>query len=109
MKTVQGKVKTLTSELNGLGGFIAVCVAKAPVGVSQAGTATTGPGYLFGLPQTAGTAVAATATTALDLAGSQPPQFRFYALNTSDPDCVTIVNQLASHGPGYLPRLAPQR
>jgi hypothetical protein len=72
-------------------GVEALCIMHEPVGVDQFGDSTNG--YLFGPPQTAPTAVTATAGSALDLApnGELSPQHQFYELNTSQADCVKLA------------------
>jgi hypothetical protein len=86
---LQKQVTSLKNEANAALGIEALCIMHQPVGVDQVGTSTSG--YLFGPPQTAPTAVTATATGALDLA-TGTPQHRLFALNTSEPDCVKLAD-----------------
>lgn len=93
---LQKQVKTAESNANTALGFVLECVAKNPVAVDSVGSST--DGYLFGAPQTAGTANAESATTALNLAATTEtsPQYRMYVVNASDTDCVNAVNSLDS-------------
>jgi hypothetical protein len=91
---LQKQVKTLKTEAEASLGIEELCILHAPVGVSQLGTSTSG--YLFGPPQTSPTASTATATSALNVA-SASPQYRLFALNTGQPDCVTLANEASTH------------
>jgi hypothetical protein len=91
---LQKQVKTLKTEAGAALAIEELCIMHAPVGVSQLGTSSSG--YLFGAPQTAGTASAASATSALNLAPSTP-QYRLFAVNTSQSDCVTLANTASTH------------
>jgi hypothetical protein len=92
---LQKQVKTLKTEAGAALAIEELCIMHAPVGVSQVGTSSSG--YLFGPPQTAmGPTVAASATSALNLAPSSP-QDRLLALNTSQADCVTLANTASTH------------
>src|SRR6478736_956656 len=91
---LQKQLKTLKTEAGAALAIEELCIMHAPVGVSQLGTSSSG--YLFGAPQTAGTAVAASATSALNLAPSSP-QYRLFALNASQADCVTLANTASTH------------
>lgn len=86
---LQKQVKTLKTEAGAALAIEELCIMHAPVGVSQVGTSSSG--YLFGPPQTTPTASTASATSALNLAPSSP-QYRLFALNTSQADCVTLAN-----------------
>jgi len=90
--TLQKQVKTAKNEAEAGLGLITLCIMHKPVGIDQVGTSTSG--YLFGPPQTAPTAVTATAGSALNLAPSTEttPQNKFYALNTSQPACVKLAD-----------------
>jgi hypothetical protein len=90
---LQKQVKTLKTEAGAALAIEELCIMHAPVGVSQLGTSSSG--YLFGPPQTT-TPVAASATSALNLAPSSP-QYRLFALNTSQADCVTLANTASTH------------
>ena len=91
---LQKQVKTLKTEAGAALAIEELCIMHAPVGVSQLGTSSSG--YLFGAPQPAGTALASSATSALNLAPSTP-QYRLFALNTSQSDCVTLANTASTH------------
>jgi hypothetical protein len=91
---LQKQVKTLKTEAGAALAIEELCIMHAPVGVSQLGTSSSG--YLFGAPQTAGTVSAASATSALNLAPSTP-QYRLFAVNTSQSDCVTLANTASTH------------
>jgi hypothetical protein len=91
---LQKQLKTVKTEAEAGLAIEELCILHAPVGVSQLGTSSSG--YLFGTPQAAGTAVAASPTSALNLAPSTP-QYRLFALNTSQPDCVTLANTASTH------------
>jgi hypothetical protein len=89
---LQKQVKTLKTEAGAALAIEGLCIMHAPVGVSQVGTASSG--YLFGPPPSTGTP--AVPTSALNLAPSTP-QYRLFALNTSQADCVTIANTASTH------------
>ena len=91
---LQKQVKTLKTEAGAALAIEELCIMHAPVGVSQLGTSSSG--YLFGAPQTASASVTASATSALNLAPSTP-QYRLFALNTSQSDCVTLANTASTH------------
>lgn len=91
---LQKQVKTLKTEAGVALAIEELCIMHAPVGVSQVGTSSSG--YLFGAPQTASGSVTASATSALNLAPSTP-QYRLFALNTSQADCVTLANTASTH------------
>ena len=92
---LQKQVKTLKTEAGAALAIEELCIMHAPVGVSQLGTSSSG--YLFGPPQTTGGGVVnASATSALNLAPSTP-QYRLFALNTSQSDCVTLANTASTH------------
>lgn len=91
---LQKQVKTLKTEAGAALAIEELCIMHAPVGVSQLGTSSSG--YLFGPPQTTPTASTASATSALNLAPSSP-QYRLFALNTSQADCVTLANTASTH------------
>jgi hypothetical protein len=90
---LQKQVKTLKTEAGAALAIEGLCIMHAPVGVSQLGTSSSG--YLFGPPPTSGT-TSAVPTSALNLAPSTP-QYRLFALNTSQADCVTIANTASTH------------
>jgi hypothetical protein len=91
---LQKQLKTVKTEAEAGLAIEELCIMHAPVGVSQLGTSSSG--YLFGPPQTTPTASTASATSALDLAPSSP-QYRLFALNTSQADCVTLANTASTH------------
>jgi hypothetical protein len=91
---LQKQLKTVKTEAEAGLAIEELCIMHAPVGVSQLGTSSSG--YLFGPPQTTPTASTASATSALDLAASTP-QYRLFALNTSQADCVTLANTASTH------------
>jgi hypothetical protein len=93
---LQKQVTTLKKEADATFAVLALCVIHEPVGVDQVGAST--GGYLFGPPQTTGTAVTATAITALDLAPSTEasPQHRVFELNTSQPACVSFAGSAST-------------
>ena len=92
---LQKQLKTVKTEAEAGLAIEELCIMHAPVGVSQLGTSSSG--YLFGPPQTSGQPSAgASATSALDLAASTP-QYRLFALNTSQADCVTLANTASTH------------
>lgn len=91
---LQKQLKTVKTEAEAGLAIEELCIMHAPVGVSQLGTSSSG--YLFGPPQTNPTASTASATSALDLAPSSP-QYRLFALNTSQADCVTLANTASTH------------
>ena len=91
---LQKQLKTVKTEAEAGLAIEELCIMHAPVGVSQLGTSSSG--YLFGPPQTNPTASTASATSALDLAASTP-QYRLFALNTSQADCVTLANTASTH------------
>jgi hypothetical protein len=92
---LQKQVTSLKKDTETGLGVLALCIMHAPVAVDQVGTSTSG--YLFGPPQTAGTAEATSATSALNLAPTTEtsPQHRFFALNTSQQGCVQLANTLS--------------
>jgi len=91
---LQKQLKTVKTEAEAGLAIEELCIMHAPVGVNQLGTSSSG--YLFGPPQTTPTASTASATSALDLAASTP-QYRLFALNTSQADCVTLANTASTH------------
>ncbi len=90
---LQKQVKAVDKEAVAGLGVSLLCIMHQPVGVDQVGTSASG--YLFGPPQTAGTAVTAVATSALNLAPSTEttPQHDVLQLNTSQPACVQLEGQ----------------
>jgi hypothetical protein len=88
---LQKQVTNLKKEADASLAIEALCILHAPVGVDQIGTSSSG--YLFGPPQTAPSAVTATATSALNLAPTteSSPQHKFLGLNTSEQACVQIA------------------
>jgi hypothetical protein len=93
---LQKQVKNVKQEADAGLGVSLLCIMHQPVGVDQVGTSTSG--YLFGPPQTMGTAVTASASSALNLAPSTEtsPQHKFYELNTSQSACVQIADQAST-------------
>jgi hypothetical protein len=85
---LQKQVKTLKTEAGAALAIEELCIMHAPVGVSQLGTSSSG--YLFG------TTTAFAPTSALNLAPSTP-QYRLFAVNTSQSDCVTLANTASTH------------
>jgi len=93
--TLKKQVKAEQVDTADLGGFLLHCMAHGPVGVNSAGNASSG--YLFGTPGTP--PASATSTSALSLDTSGAPQYRFFAVNTADSQCATIINQAAGRHP----------
>jgi hypothetical protein len=93
---LQKKVKSLKQEADASFAVLGLCIMHSPVGVDQVGTSASG--YLFGPPQTAPTAVTATAGSALDLAPSTEtsPQHEFFALNTTQQACVKLASAVST-------------
>jgi len=91
--TLQKQLKTVKTEAQAGLAIEELCILHAPLGVAQLGSSSSG--YLFGPPQTTPTASTATATSALNVA-SASPQYRLFALNTSQADCVTLANNASS-------------
>jgi hypothetical protein len=85
---LQKQVKTLKTEAGAALAIEELCIMHAPVGVSQLGTSSSG--YLFG------TTTVFAPTSALNLAPSTP-QYRLFAVNTSQSDCVTLANTASTH------------
>jgi hypothetical protein len=110
---LQKQVKTARRLALGTLGLMGLCIMHQPVGVDQVGTSS--DGYLFGPPQTAGTAVSATASSALNLAPSTEtsPQHQIFELNTSNQTCVKLASaasqltaQRTLNGQRFLARFA---
>lgn len=93
---LQKQVTALKKEADAGLAITGLCVMHEPVGVDQFGSSTSG--FLFGSPQTAPTAVTATASTALDLSPSTEasPQHEFFELNTSQSACVQIASAMST-------------
>jgi hypothetical protein len=91
---LQKQVKLLKTAVGASLAIEQLCIMHAPVGVSQLGTSA--DGYLFGTPAT----TTSTATSALNLAPSSP-QYRLFALNTSESDCVTLANTASAHAAAH--------
>jgi len=88
---LQKQVTNLKKEADASLGIEALCILHQPVGVDQLGTSSNG--YLFGPPQTAPSAVSASAASALNLAPSTEasPQHKFFELNTGQTACVQLA------------------
>jgi len=94
---LQAQVTSLQKEANSALGVLALCIMHQPVGVDAVGSSS--DGYLFGPPQAAGgPAVAATTTSALNLAPTTEasPQHSFFELNTSQQTCVNIAKSAST-------------
>jgi hypothetical protein len=89
--------KTLKKEADSAAGFIATCLVSSNAGivpVNRFGTATTGPGFLYG------TSVSNAPRTALDL-DPTTTNFQGAYLLAVDPTCVSSSG-LAHYGSGQL-------
>ncbi len=93
--TLSKSEKTLKKEADSAAAFIGTCLVSTGAGivpVNQFGTATTGPGFLYG------TQVSSAPRTALDVDTSTTPGALLLAV---DPSCVT-TSGLAHYGSGQL-------